>query len=86
MLSIKNLAAEKELDRAAMGAITGGNSIFSNTGINANYQAGGVSFASPQINVAPVTQVDASQYTTVDVKSITKSVDAIGSMFAGTKA
>ncbi|MDR5827919.1 hypothetical protein P9250_08540 [Caballeronia sp. LP006] len=85
MLTIKNLAAEKELDRAAMGSIAGGFSIFSNTGVNSNYQAGGVSFASPQINVAPVTQVDASQHTNVDVKSITKSVDALGSMFVGMK-
>jgi hypothetical protein len=83
MLKIDNLAVSKELDRAEMGAIVGGINIFQNNGVNANLQAGGVSFASPQTNIAPVTQVDASTHTDVDVKSITKSVDAVGSLIGG---
>ena len=63
MLNIKNIAEEKELDQAEMSAVKGGNSLFSNTAVNANLQAGGVSFASPQMNDAPVTQIDASQRT-----------------------
>ena len=65
MLKLDNLAVSKELDRAEMGAIVGGASIFQNNGINAN-SIGGFSFASPQTNVAPVTQVDASKHTDVD--------------------
>jgi hypothetical protein len=84
MLKIDNIAVSKELDRAEMGAIAGG-SVFQNNAINANLQAGGVSFASPQTNIAPVTQVDASQHTDVDVKNITKSVDALGSLLGGVK-
>ncbi|MDR5760763.1 hypothetical protein, partial [Caballeronia sp. LZ035] len=75
-------AVSKELDRAEMGAIVGG-TIFQNNAINANLQAAGVSFASPQTNVAPVTQVDASQHLDLDVKSITKSVGALGSALGG---
>ncbi|MDR5816883.1 MULTISPECIES: hypothetical protein [unclassified Caballeronia] len=82
MLKIDNLAVSKELDRAEMGAIVGG-SVFQNNGVNANLQAVGVSFASPQTNVAPVTQVDASQHLDLDVKSITKSVGALGSALGG---
>jgi hypothetical protein len=67
-----------------MGAIVGGASIFQNNGINAN-SISGFAFASPQINVAPVTQVDASQYTNVDLKNITKSLDSIGSLLHGVK-
>ncbi|SAL11907.1 hypothetical protein AWB71_00291 [Caballeronia peredens] len=85
MLKIDNLAVSKELDRAEMGAIVGGNSIFQNNGINANLQAGGVSFASPQTNIAPVTQVDASTYTDVDVKNITKQLASVGSALGGVK-
>jgi autonomous glycyl radical cofactor GrcA len=85
MLNIKNLAEEKELDRAEMEAVTGGNSIFSNSAVNSNAQLGGVSFASPQINVAPVTQVDASQHTDVDLTNVTKSVTAVGSLLNGMK-
>ncbi|SAK78772.1 hypothetical protein [Caballeronia ptereochthonis] len=85
MLKIDNLAVSKELDRAEMGAIVGGTSIFQNNGINSNYQGGGVSFASPQTNIAPVTQVDASTHTDVDVKDITKSLTAVGSLLGGVK-
>ncbi|SAK60128.1 hypothetical protein AWB77_02026 [Caballeronia fortuita] len=82
MLKIENLAVSKELGRAEMGAIVGGSSIFQNNGINANYN-GGFSFASPQTNVAPVTQVDASQHTDVDMKNITKSLSSVGSLLGG---
>jgi hypothetical protein len=85
MLKIENLAVSKELGRAEMGAIVGGASIFQNNGINAN-SITGFAFASPQINVAPVTQVDASQYTKVDLTNVTKSIDAIGSLLHGVKA
>ena len=82
MLKIENLAVSKELGRAEMGAIVGGASIFQNNGINAN-SISGFAFASPQTNVAPVTQVDASQHTDVDVKNITKSLSSIGSLLGG---
>jgi hypothetical protein len=85
MLTIKNIAAEKELDRAEMGAVVGGNSIFSNSATNSNAQLGGVSFASGQSNIAPVTQIDASQHTDVDVKTVNKSIDALGSLIGGVK-
>ena len=85
MLKIENLAVSKELGRAEMGAIVGGASIFQNNGVNANLNSG-FSFASPQINVAPVTQVDASQYTKVDLTNVTKSIDSIGSLLQGLKA
>ncbi|BBP99594.1 hypothetical protein BSFA1_47230 [Burkholderia sp. SFA1] len=81
MLKIENLAVSKELGRAEMGAIAGG-SIFQNNGINANVN-GGFSFASPQTNIAPVTQVDASTHTDVDVKNITKSLASVGSLLGG---
>ncbi|SAK92472.1 hypothetical protein AWB75_06546 [Caballeronia catudaia] len=84
MLKIKTLAVSKELDRAEMGAIAGGTSIFQNNGVNANVN-GGFSFASPQTNVAPVTQVDASQHTDVDVTNITKSLTTVGSLLEGVK-
>ena len=84
MLKIENLAVSKELGRAEMGAIVGGASIFQNNGINAN-SISGFAFASPQTNVAPVTQVDASQHVDVDVKNITKSLDSIGSLLHGVK-
>ena len=84
MLKIENLAASKELGRAEMGAIVGGSSIFQNNGINAN-SITGFAFASPQINVAPVTQVDASTTTKVDLTNVTKSLDAVGSLLQGVK-
>jgi hypothetical protein len=82
MLKIDNLAVSKELGRAEMGAIVGGASIFQNNGINAN-SISGFAFASPQTNVAPVTQVDASQHTDVDLKNITKSLSSVGSLLGG---
>jgi hypothetical protein len=83
MLKIENLAVSKELGRAEMGAIVGGNAAAFG-GINTNYN-GGFSFASPQTIVNPVTAVDASTHTDVDVKNITKSVDAVGSLLSGLK-
>ncbi|SAL11895.1 hypothetical protein AWB71_00290 [Caballeronia peredens] len=91
MLKIDNIANSKDLDRAEMEAITGGTNIFpvgnvfQNNGINANAQVGGVSFASPQTNVAPVTQVDASTHTNVDLKNITESLGSVGSALGGVK-
>jgi hypothetical protein len=85
MLNIQDLAAAKELDQTAMSAIKGGMNIFSNSAINSNMQAGGVSFGSAQGNFAPVTQADASQHTNVDVTTVNKSVDAIGSLLGGVK-
>jgi hypothetical protein len=82
MLKIDNLAVSKELGRAEMGAIVGGASIFQNNGVNYN-SISGFAFASPQTNVAPVTQVDASQHTDVDVKNITKSLSSVGSLLGG---
>jgi autonomous glycyl radical cofactor GrcA len=82
MLKIDNLAVSKELDRAEMSAIAGG-SVFQNNAVNANAQIGGVSFGSAQTNLAPVTQVDASSHTNLDVKNIAKSVDAVGSLIGG---
>jgi hypothetical protein len=67
-----------------MGAIVGGSSIFQNNGINAN-SVSGFSFASPQTNVAPVTQVDASTHTNVDLTNVTKSLTAVGSLIEGAK-
>lgn len=84
MLKIESLAVSKELDRGEMGAIVGGSSIFQNNGVNANVN-GGFSFASPQTNVAPVTQVDASTHTNVDLTNVTKSIDAVGSVLGGVK-
>ena len=84
MLKIDNLAVSKELGRAEMGAIVGGGSIFQNNGVNYN-SISGFAFASPQTNVAPVTQVDASTHTDVDLKNVTKSLDAVGSLLGGVK-
>ncbi|SAL06511.1 hypothetical protein AWB78_08101 [Caballeronia calidae] len=84
MLKIDNLAVSKELDRAEMGAIVGGSSIFQNNGINSNFNSG-FSFASPQINVAPVTQVDASTHTNVDLTNVTKTLSSVGSLLDGVK-
>ncbi|SPB17107.1 hypothetical protein NOV72_04311 [Caballeronia novacaledonica] len=84
MLKLDNLAVSKELDREEMGAIVGGASIFQNNGINAN-SVSGFSFASPQTNVAPVTQVDASTHTNVDLTNVTKSLSSVGSLLEGVK-
>ena len=82
MLKVDNIAVAKELDSEEMGAIVGGSSIFQNNGVNANVN-GGFSFASPQTNIAPVTQVDASTTTNLDVKNITKSLASVGSLLGG---
>lgn len=83
-MKIDNIAVSKDLAREEMEAIVG-DSVFQNNGVNANLEAGGVSFASPQTNVAPVTQVDASTHTDVDLKEITKSVSSVGSLIQGMK-
>jgi hypothetical protein len=83
MLKIENLSVSKELDRAEMGAIVGGNAAAFG-GIDTNYN-GGLSFASPQTIVNPVVALDASTHTNVDVKSITKSIDAVGSLLNGVR-
>jgi hypothetical protein len=82
-LTIANLSVDKELDRAEMGAVRGG-SIFQNNGVNANYN-GGFSFGSPQTNVAPVTQVDASQHTKVDLTTISNSINNLGGLVKATQ-
>ncbi|GJH13495.1 hypothetical protein CBA19CS22_25430 [Caballeronia novacaledonica] len=84
MLKIENLAVSKELGRAEMGAIVGGASIFQNNGVNYN-SVSGFAFASPQTNVAPVTQVDASTHTNVDLTNVTKSLSSVGSLLEGVK-
>jgi hypothetical protein len=85
MLKIENLASSKDLGRAEMRAIVGGNDIFANSGNNAIFQNGGLSFASPQIIVAPVMQIDASTHTVVDTSSIIKPITAVGSIVSGIK-
>jgi hypothetical protein len=84
MLKIDNLAVSKALGRAEMNAIVGGNSIFQNNAVNANVN-GGFAFGSAQTNVAPVTQVDASQHTDVDVTNVNKTLGALGSLVLGSK-
>jgi hypothetical protein len=54
MLTIKDLAASKELDAHEMSAVRGGLNI---NAFNRN-EANGGGFASPAFVVAPVTQVD----------------------------
>jgi hypothetical protein len=80
-LTIQNLALEQDLDHAKMGAVRGG-SIFVNSGVNAITGGSGVSFASPNTIFAPVTQVDASTRTDVDVKSVTNSLNNVGGIVA----
>ncbi|CAG9174196.1 MULTISPECIES: hypothetical protein [Cupriavidus] len=80
-LTIQNLPLEQDLDRAKMGAVRGG-SLFLNSGVNAITSAGGVSFASPNTIVAPVTQVDASTRTDVDMKSVMNSINNVGGVVA----
>ncbi|KAF7961723.1 hypothetical protein AWV80_30065 [Cupriavidus sp. UYMU48A] len=80
-LTIKNLPVEQDLDQAKMSAVRGG-SLFLNSGINAITNGGGVSFASPNTIVAPVTQVDASTRTNVDMKSVMNSINNVGGVVA----
>jgi hypothetical protein len=77
-LQIQNLSLDKELDRAEMGAVSGGSN-FMNNGVNA-ISTGGFSFASPNIVTAPVTQVDASTKTYVDMKTISNSLTNLGGL------
>jgi hypothetical protein len=81
-LKIQNLSLDKELDRAEMGAVSGGGN-FLNNGFNA-IAPSGFSFASPNIIAAPVTQVDASSKTYVDMKTISNALTNLGGqVFAG---
>ena len=80
-LTIQNLPLEQDLDQAKMGAVRGG-SIFVNSGVNAITGGSGVSFASPNTIFAPVTQVDASTRTNVDMKSVTNTINNLGGMVA----
>ncbi|MFC4521429.1 hypothetical protein [Cupriavidus pinatubonensis] len=80
-LTIQNLPLEQDLDHAKMGAVRGG-SIFVNSGVNAITGGSGVSFASPNTIFAPVTQVDASNRTNVDMKSVTNTINNLGGMVA----
>ena len=80
-LTIQNVPVEQDLDHAKMGAVRGG-SIFVNSGVNAITGGSGVSFASPNTIFAPVTQVDASTRTSVDMKSVTNTINNLGGMVA----
>ena len=80
-LTIQNLPLEQDLDHVRMGAVRGG-SIFVNSGTNAIVGGSGVSFFSPNTIVAPVTQVDASTRTDVDIKSVTNTINNLGGMVA----
>jgi hypothetical protein len=81
-LKIQNLSLDKELDRAEMGAVSGGSN-FLNNGVNA-IATGGFSLGSPNTISAPVTQVDASTKTYVDLKTISNSLTNLGGqVFAG---
>lgn len=73
MLTIKDLAVSKKLDRKEMSAVMGGSGAFSV--IEQSNSVGGFSFASPQTNVAAPTLVN------VDTKNLTKtnSLSAVGS-------
>ncbi|CAG9175760.1 hypothetical protein [Cupriavidus pinatubonensis] len=76
-LTIQNLPVEQDLDHAKMSAVRGG-SLFMNNAINAILGGSGVSFASPNIIVAPVTQVDASSRVNIDLSSISNLLNNVG--------
>ncbi len=76
-LIIQNLPLEQDLDHAKMGAVRGG-SVFVNSAINAITGGSGVSFASPNTIVAPVTQVDASTRTDVDMRAVNNMLNNVG--------
>ena len=76
-LTIKNLPVEATLEAAEMRAVRGG-SLFLNAGVNAIANGGGLSFASPNVITAPVTQVDASSHTNVDLKTVSNSISNVG--------
>ena len=65
MLTIKDLAVSKSLDRKEMSAVMGGSAAFSV--IDQKNSNSGFSFASPQTNVATPTLVN------VDTKNIAKT-------------
>ncbi|CAG2132995.1 MULTISPECIES: hypothetical protein [Cupriavidus] len=81
-LTIQNLPVEQDLDHARMGAVRGG-SLFMNNAINAILGGAGVSFASPNIIVAPVTQVDASSRVNIDLSSISNLLNNVGGIVRG---
>jgi len=76
-ITIANLPAEQDLDAAKMRAVRGG-SVFLNAGVNAITNGGGLSFASPNSITAPVTQVDASSHTNVNLKTVSNSLTNVG--------
>ncbi|CAG9175763.1 hypothetical protein [Cupriavidus pinatubonensis] len=80
-LTIQNLPVEQDLDHAKMSAVRGG-SIFLNSGTNAIVGGSGVSFASPNTIFAPVTQVDASTRTDVDIKTVQNTINNLGGVVA----
>ena len=80
-LTIKNLPVEATLEAAEMRAVRGG-SVFANFGVNAIANGAGLSFASPNIITAPVTQVDASTHTNVDLKSVSNMLNNVGGFVA----
>jgi len=80
-LTIQNLPLEQDLDRAKMGTVRGG-SVFLNAGSNAITNGSGVMFASPNTIFAPVTQVDASTRTDVDLKSVMNTINNVGGVVA----
>ncbi|CAG2147416.1 hypothetical protein LMG31506_03620 [Cupriavidus yeoncheonensis] len=80
-LTIQNLPLEQDLDHAKMGAVRGG-SVFVNSAVNAIANGSGVSFASPNTIFAPVTQVDASTRTDVDMKTVTNTINNVGGVVA----
>ncbi|MFC4520285.1 hypothetical protein [Cupriavidus pinatubonensis] len=80
-LTIQNLPLEQDLDHAKMGAVRGG-SVFVNSGTNAIVGGAGVSFASANTIFAPVTQVDASTRTNVDLKTMTNTINNVGGVVA----
>jgi len=81
-LTIQDLPAEKELDRAAMRAVCGG-SLFVNNAINSIFNNAQISFASPNIITAPVTQVDASTTVNIDFKGLFSALGNLGGILKG---
>ena len=80
-IAIHTLSVEQSLDAAKMRAVRGG-SVFANFGVNAIVNGAGLSFASPNIITAPVTQVDASTHTNVDLKSVSNMLNNVGGIVA----
>jgi len=76
-ITIANLPVAQDLDAAKMRAVRGG-SVFLNAGVNAITNGAGLSFASPNSITAPVTQVDASSHTKVDLTTVSNALSNIG--------